>query len=178
MFNENEKNEILKNEDANISGDNTLEQKDIEQPRIFTQQEVDEIVKNRLARALKNMPSKEEFSEFESLKKQNEVNESVIEKLKAESEINMQRLLTYERYELVNKKGIDEKFKDFALYEAEKLISEDVSFDTALDTVIENNFWLVNNSPYKTGISQGTKDTYMSALEESFYKRNPNLREF
>lgn len=173
MFNENE-NLNEKQNDAIL--DITLK-KEKEQPRSFTQQEVDEIVKNRLARALKNMPSKEEFLDFENLKKKNEENESVIEKLKAESEINMQRLLTYERYEMVNKKGIDKKFKDYAVFEAEKLINEDVSFDMALDIVIENNEFLINNSPLKTGISQGSVGTGISSLEESFYKRNPSLRE-
>ena len=160
---------------ADKSGNITLE-KNEETARSFTQHEVDEIVKTRLARALKNMPSKDELLEFENLKKINEENEAAILKLRAESENNMQRLLTYERKEILNKRGIEDKFKDFAMFEAEKLTNEDVSFDNAIDMVIENNEWLLKKTGFKTGMSQGSFESGISSLEESFYRRNPKLR--
>lgn len=177
MFENNEN--VLKidtKNNADLGGEITLEENG-GSSKSFTQEQVDEIVKTRLARALKNMPSKEELLEFENLKKLSEENEATIKNLKAESEKNMQRLLTYERNEITSKRGINEKFRAFALFEAEKLICDEVGFEDALEKVIEENPWLTSSPVFKTGLSQGSKNTGISGLEESFYKRNPNLRE-
>ncbi len=162
-------------DDAIGSGDNTLE-KNEESPRSFTQQEVDEIVKTRLARALKNMPSKDKLLEFENLKKQNEENEAAIEKLKAESEFNMQRILTYERKEIIGKRGIEDKFKDYVMFEAARYVNDEIDFESAVDILISENEWLLKQNVIKTGLSQGTSNGGISGLEESFYRRNPKLR--
>lgn len=162
-------------DNAENSGDVTLE-KNKELPRSFTQNEVDEIVKTRLARALKNMPSKDELLEFENLKKLNEENEAVIEKLKTESEFNVQRLLTYERKEVIGKKGIEDKFKDYVMFEAAKNVNDETDFETAVDILLNENEWLLKQKSFKTGLSQGTNNGGISGLEESFYRRNPKLR--
>lgn len=153
----------------------TLE--DNEPAKIFTQAQVDEIVKNRLARVLKNMPSKEEVESFNILKKENEENFQIIENLKNEAELKTQRLLTYERKDIILKRGVNDKFGDFARFEAERLLNNETDFETALDAVIEENPWLVSSHVLKTGLSHGGEKIRVSSLEESFYRRNPTLRD-
>ena len=154
-------------------------EKDIlkEEEKSFTQSQVDEIVKTRLARALKNMPSREEVESFNFLKKENEENKELIKNLKDEAEKSTQRLLTYERRDITDKKGVNSKFGAFARFEAEKLMNDEIGFENALDILIAENPWLVSSSVLKTGLSQGGQKIGVSSLEESFYKRNPNLRD-
>ena len=178
MFEEKINETTLENngQDNAENGGNVTLEKNKELPRSFTQQEVDEIVKARLARALKNMPSKDELLEIENLKKLNEENEAALEKLKAESELNVQRLLTYERKEIIGKKGIDDKFRDYVMFEAAKYVNDETDFESAVDILTEENEWLLKHTVIKTGLSQGTNKGGISSLEESFYRRNPKLR--
>lgn len=145
--------------------------------KFFTQSQVDEIVKTRLARAMKNVPAKEEIDELRLQKKLNEENVLKIENLKKEADEASQRLLAYEQKEMINKRGVNAKFESFVRFETEKLTDDNTDFETALDEFISENPWVTESTPIKTGLCQGSKSAGISNLEESFYKRNPNLRE-
>lgn len=144
--------------------------------KTFTQAQVDEIVKTRLARAMKNMPSKEETEQFYLSKQQMEENNALIENLKKEAQISAQKLLAYEHNDMINKRGVNEKFASFVRFEAEKNAGEKGDFSEALDNFINENPWVTQSTPLKTGLSQGNNIQRISSLEESFYRRNPNLR--
>ena len=62
------------------------------------------------------------------------------------------------------------------MIEAAKNVNDETDFETAVDTLLKENEWLLKQKSFKTGLSQGTNNGGISGLEESFYRRNPKLR--
>lgn len=188
MFNENEKlNTLADKENTNTkcdnntsdvlsfqSHDNTDAQVNAKQ-KTFTQNEVDEIVKKRLSRALKLYPDKEELLELKQIKEESLGKDKIISDLQSAADLNAQRLATYELKEKIIKNGVDLKFADFALFEIKRGIDAGLDFDSSFESFIENNDFLVKKFE-TTGLRQGGSIAPGNSVEESFYKINPNLK--
>ncbi len=175
MLNKENEN-ILENNGDNIenSQNNTDAQVNANE-KTFTQAEVDEIVKRRLTRALKDYPDKEEIVRLQKLKDETQDKDRIISELKSNADLNAQRLATYELREKLIKNGVDLKFADFALYEVKKGIDTGLDFEAAFEGFIEDNDFLVKNKK-TTGLRQGGAIASQNSVEESFYKINPSLK--
>jgi hypothetical protein len=139
--------------------------------KLFTQEELDEIIKARLKRAEKNIPSKEELEEFRRWREEYES----IEALRQKAELAHKKLTGYERKDKILKKGVPERLCDFFLFEAEKAMSDSTDFDKALDKVISQNSDLLSMQD-SWGMRQGSAKRQPSGVEIAFLKRNPNLK--
>ncbi|MDY5626491.1 MAG: hypothetical protein SPF92_02675 [Clostridia bacterium] len=181
MFNENEKGF-----DKTVSGGDNADKKVLENPekntdvqdntdkKLFTQEEVDALIKVRLARAAK-AAKEADTSEIKTLREEAEKNNSIISDLRAKADDAAQRLLAYELKDKILKRGVEPKFADFALFEIKKDISAGIDFDDAFERFCnENDFSVKEKST--TGLKQGGTITSMSAVEDSFYKINPTLK--
>ena len=129
--------------------------------RVFTQEQVDEMIKARLAR-VKGNPSKT----------------GDIEEIKQKAEMAEQKLLTYERRDKILKKGVPAKLADFILFEASKMVSDEDDFDGALEQFLEQNqeYLSPQNQAWSMGMRQGSAQSRLSGVELAFAKRNPNLK--
>lgn len=174
MLNNQKENILADNKEIEDIQNNTDAQENAKE-KTFTQHEVDEIVKKRLARALKDYPDKEEIIELQKLKQEAEDKDKIISELRNTADLNTQRLATYELREKLIKNGVDLKFVDFALYEVKKGVDMGLDFDASFESFIENNDFLVTNKK-TTGLRQGGAIASQNSVEESFYKINPTLK--
>ena len=111
MFNENEKGL-----DKTVSGGDNADKKVLENPekntdvqdntdkKLFTQEEVDALIKVRLARAAK-AAKEADTSEIKTLREEAEKNNSIISDLRAKADDAAQRLLAYELKDKILKRG-------------------------------------------------------------------------
>lgn len=177
MLNEKKEKNVLENEETTkvLDIQNDTDAQENAKDKTFTQSEVDEIVKKRLARALKDYPEKEEIARLINLKDDLEGKDKEIASLKDEASLNAQRLATYELKEKILKNGVDLKFADFALFEVKKGIDEGLDFESSFENFIQNNDFLVKKFE-TTGLRQGGTISHQSQVEESFYKINPQLK--
>lgn len=157
---------ILDNEDPKIeSGEKT-----------FTQNEVNELIESRLARAKKQMPSKEELEDFKNWK----------ESQKTESERQAQREQEFHqihsekehlrRENVVLRSGVNWDDADYVLYKVSKIDGE---FEENLKAFLtENSKFIHNSSTVKnTGVISTANskinddEGYLSILK----RKHPNL---
>lgn len=181
MFNENEKGlkkDIDANKDIGKKSFGTPEKdtdaQDNAEKKLFTQEEVDALIKVRLARAAK-AASAADSSYVKSLKEEAEKNSRIISDLRTKADDAAQRLLTYELKDKILKRGVEPKFADFALFEISKDINAGIDFDEAFERFYgENDFSVKERSA--TGLKQGGSVASVSAVEDSFYRINPTLK--
>lgn len=108
--------------------------------KTFTQKELDDIVRNRLERARKDMPSKEELEEFKNWKNvQKEFEQKALDDIAAansakESAERDRRALEI-RVSCLSK-GISPEYADDVIALAEKYAGDDIPMDKAIDSVI------------------------------------------
>ena len=157
---------ILDNEDPKIeSGEKT-----------FTQNEVNELIESRLARAKKQMPSKEELEDFKNWK----------ESQKTESERQAQREQEFHqihsekehlrRENVVLRSGVNWDDADYVLYKVSKIDGE---FEENLKAFLTENSKFINNSSTvkNTGVISTANskinddEGYLSILK----RKHPNL---
>lgn len=146
--------------------------------KLFTQEEVDALIKVRLARAAKSAKEAKfaESEEIKTLKEEAEKNLGMISSLRKEADDAAQRLLAYELKDKIIKKGVEPKFADFALYEIKKDIESGIEFDDAFERFYAENDFSVKER-LATGLKQGGNISSVSAVEDSFYKINPMLKQ-
>ena len=146
--------------------------------KLFAQDEVDALIKVRLARAAKSAREAKiaESEEIKTLKEEAEKNLGMISSLRKEADDAAQRLLAYELKDKIIKKGVEPKFADFALYEIKKDIESGVEFDDAFERFYADNDFSVKER-LATGLKQGGNISSVSAVEDSFYKINPMLKQ-
>ncbi len=104
--------------------------------KTLTQKEVDEIVKERLEREKKKLPSKEELDEFKKFKES--------QKTEAEKQAEIQRQLVLKETETNNlknentilRKGVNSDDIDYVLFKVGKMEGE---FETNLDNFLKEN---------------------------------------
>ena len=122
----------------------------------MTQKEIDAVVAGRLARERAKMPKKEDLQAFKDWKEQQKTeSEKMAEKLK-ELDDARNELESYKRLSAVLQKGVDPAIADYAVYEAAKLVSDAMDFETALDAIVEGkkDLFAPKQKPMDTGMYQ------------------------
>ena len=178
MFDENEKGLENGKDTADFKPEQKTDAQDNAEKKLFTQEEVDALIKVRLARAAKSAKEASDADglEIKTLKEEAEKNLGIISSLRAEADSAAQRLLAYELKDKIIKKGVEPKFADFALYEIKKDIDAGADFDDAFERFYADNDFSVKER-LATGLKQGGAISSVSAVEDSFYKINPMLAE-
>lgn len=129
-------------ENANVQGTETT----AEQEKTFSQSEVDSLIKTRLERERKKYLSEDELTAFRSWRGSQKTQEERMEALAGERDTLSGRLTQAEaerdelRRELyVLKKGVTGEAAEFVAFKAAKLVSDKVSFEQAVDSILEQS---------------------------------------
>lgn len=126
--------------EGNPSGDEGGEGK-AEESKTFTQEELDKIVKERVARAKKDQPSKEELEAFkqwqESQKTEEEKkNEALTNAEKARVAAEERALLAETKVTCLSK-GVASTSVDDVVILAKSMVNDDLTMEQAIDKVLE-----------------------------------------
>ncbi|MBC8542511.1 hypothetical protein [Bianquea renquensis] len=100
----------------------------------YTQRDVDEVVKKRLARERRKWQR-----ETEKLKNAQNVDVSDLEALRQKAEAAEQKALVYERREMVRDKGVRGKMMEYVIFEVEKRVTDEFEFHEALQQFLQEN---------------------------------------
>lgn len=158
--------------------DETKEEEKKEE-KSFTQAELDNVVKERIAREKKNSPSKEElkaFKEWQDSKKTDEekTNEKITKAEKARLDAETRATALEAKVSCLSK-GVNADSTDDVVALAQRLVTDDVDINKAIDTVLKKypSFKSTPNTETKAKITTGTetKQTEQSndeALRKAF----------
>lgn len=112
-----------------------------EEPKTFTQEELDKIVKERVARAKKDQPSKEELEAFkqwqESQKTEEEKRNEALTKAEKERDAAEERALAAETKVTCLSKGVNPESVDDVVTLAKVMVTEEVTIEQAIDKLLE-----------------------------------------
>lgn len=129
-------------ENTNVPGTETT----AAQEKTFSQSEVDSLIKTRLERERKKYLSEDELTAFRSWRGSQKTQEERMEALAGERDTLSGRLTQAEaerdelRRELyVLKKGVTGEAAEFVAFKAAKLVSDKVSFEQAVDSILEQS---------------------------------------
>lgn len=154
----------------------------VESGKTFTQEEVDRLIESRLARAKKQMPSKEELDEFKNWKESQKTESERIAQREKEFHEIMSERETIKRENIVLRSGVDHEHVDYVLFKVSKLEGE---FDNNLKVFLSDNpkYLTANNKAgtLNTGvisnknITSGEEDGALSIIASrnpNYYRRN------
>lgn len=155
--------------------------------KTFTQAELDAIVKQRLDRQKKDMPSKEEMEAFkkwqDSQKSAEELSQEKISAAECRAAEAEKKAAAAEAKAYAYSKGVSAEAVDDVIALAMAKVSDDVSIDKAIEGVIAKypSFCSAKSEPQKgitTGISfgNGSGGGQLSGVEAAFYAKNPDLK--
>lgn len=150
-----------------------------EPEKTFTQAELDAIVKERLARAAKGLPAKDELTAFKKWQE-----EQKAEGLKSDDKLKKleeyeQKLQAYEQREKVRAANVEGRFIDFVVFEANRRMNKNTDFEAALKAYLAENPNYLAGNPFSFGAGgyrQGWSGQQLSGVEAEFLKRNPDLK--
>lgn len=112
-----------------------------EEPKTFTQEELDAIVKDRIARAKKGQPSKEELKAFndwkESQKTEEEKRNEALTNAEQAKIAAEERALLAETKVTCLSKGVVASSVDDVVTLAKAMVTEEVTIEQAIDKVLE-----------------------------------------
>lgn len=121
-----------KGEDGNPTG---------EEPKTFTQDELDAIVKDKIAKAKKGQPSKEELEEFKQWKESQKTEEE--KRTEALNNAEQARLAAEEKATALEAKvtcltkGVTANSVDDVVILAKAMVNDELTMDQAIDKVLE-----------------------------------------
>lgn len=154
--------------------------------KMFTQSELDAIVKQRLERAAKGQPTKEELKAYKEWRDSQKTAEelsaekiSAAESGRAEAE---KRAAAAEAKCCAYSKGVSKEAVDDVIALAMAKVNDDTPIEKAIDAVIAKypSFCTAKAEPQKgitTGVSfGGGGGSGLSGVEAAFYAKNPDLR--
>ena len=152
--------------------------------KTFTQAELDAIVKQRLERAAKGQPSKEEMEAFrkwqDSRKTAEQLSQekiSAAENGRADAE---KKLAAAEAKCCAYSKGVTAEAVDDVIALAMAKVSDDMPIEKAIDAVISKypSFCSAKSAPQgvTTGVSFGNGGKQPSGVEAAFLAKNPNIK--
>lgn len=112
-----------------------------EEPKTFTQEELDKIVKERVARAKKDQPSKEELEAFkqwqESQKTEEEKKSEALTNAEKARDAAEERALLAETKVTCLSKGVIATSVDDVVILAKAMVTDEVTIEQAIDKVLE-----------------------------------------
>ena len=144
--------------------------------KTFTQDEVNDIVKNRLAKEKKKYPSQDDLDKYQEWKenqktleeKQNEQ----IRLLQQERDKALSELSNHKRLSEVLNKDIKKEFSKFVVSEVNSLVTEEKDFNTALNEYVEKNPQYLKKEEAQPKVKVGKQSTRADVDEITLYKRN------
>ena len=157
--------------DGTEGGDNTDTDNDQEKPRTFTQEEVDELIKKRIARERKKFEKDTTQAKEEETSKDKPVDKEPENKKLNEMEL---KLLCYEH-------DIAKEFSKKAIALANTYLDDETDLDGALEKVLEDfpqfkKGYEKEDNNKDWGARQGSKPPSTDGVMEAFKKRNPDLK--
>lgn len=164
--------------------DAPAEQQDKQVEKTFTQKELDDIVKQRLDRAAKGQPSKEELAAFRKWQDEQKTDEQRhADELKTAQDKQTaaeQRAADLEAKLMAMTKGVSAGSVEDVIALAKGRVSDDVTLDKAIDEVLKKYpQFAVGGEVPKAKITTGVPSTgganNMSGVEKRFYEKNPQL---
>lgn len=138
-----------------------------EEPKTFTQEELDAIVKDKIAKAKKGQPSKEELEEFKQWKDSQKTEEE--KRTEALNNAEQARLAAEEKATALEAKvtcltkGVTANSVDDVVILAKAMVNDDLTMEQAIDKVLEKypSFKGDNQQeeqkPFKLGVSTQNK---------------------
>ena len=156
--------------DGTEGGDNTDTDNDQEKPRTFTQEEVDELIKKRIARERKKFEKDTTQAKEKDAEEKPAANEPDNKKL---NEMEM-KLLCYDH-------DIAKEFSKKAIALANAYLDDETDLDSALEKVLEDfpqfkKGYDKEDNNKDWGARQGAKPPSTDGVMEAFKKRNPDLK--
>lgn len=147
----------------------------------FSQKELDDIVKQRLDRAAKGQPSKEELAEFHKWQDdQKSAEQKHTEALRAETDranAAEKKAAALEAKLLATSKGVSPGAADDVVALASLKVGDDMPLDKAIDEVLKKYPQFAGNSaPATTGVPGGNGGASCSGVEAAFRAKNPNIK--
>lgn len=131
----------------------------VTESKIFTQAQVDEIVKNRLDREKKNQPSKEELKLFQEWKKSQQTEqEKFAEMTKQFEDLKKENQVLKVKNE-VRKANINEMFEEFVI---DKLLKQEGDFNDNLKAFKASNPQFFNSVSSKVSTTPNLTGTKLS----------------
>lgn len=116
------------------------------QEKTFTQEEVDNLIGRRLAKAMKGMPDAEELAAFRTWKNgQSNASENAgkmqeeLERSKKELATAMAEVEQYKREKLLLDKGVPARDTDYYAFKIGKLVTDKKTFEQAADEYLNGN---------------------------------------
>lgn len=158
-----------------MSEENRITNTEEIQEKTFTQNEVNELIESRLARAKKQMPSREELEEFKNWKNsQKTETERLAQREKEFHEIMTERE-NIRRENVILRMGINNDDADYVLYKVSKLEGD---FEENLKSFLAENpkYTATKAGPLNTGvvisktIKNSEEDGAISILKSKFPK--------
>ena len=155
--------------------------------KTFTQAELDAIVKQRLERAAKGQPTKEEMEAFKKWQDSQKTAEQLsAEKISAAESGKAEAVKRAEAAEAkccAYSKGVSAEAVDDVIALAMAKVSDDMPIEKAIDAVIAKypSFCSAKSEQLKgitTGVSfgNGSGGSQLSGVEAAFYAKNPDLK--
>ena len=155
--------------------------------KTFTQKELDEIVKQRLERERKGMPSKKEMDAFKAWQDSQKTAEqlsaekiSAAESAKSEAE---KRAEAAEAKCTAYSKGVKPEAVEDVIALAMSKVSDSVTVEAAIDAVIAKYPSFCSSQPEKpkgitTGVNfgNGSGASELSGVEAAFLRKNPDIK--
>ena len=130
---------------------NTETTEEVETGKTFTQEEVNALIESRLARAKKQMPSKEELETYKTWKESQKTEAERLAQREKEFHEIMTDRETIKRENIVLRSGVDHEHADYVLFKVSK---QDGDFDENLKV------FLSDNPKYLTAVNKaGTLNT-------------------
>ena len=106
------------------------------QEKTFTQSEVNDLIESRLARAKKQMPSREELEEFKNWKNNQKTESEKLAQREKEFHDVMSEREAIKRENIVLRKGVNAEEADYVLFKVSKL---DGDFEENLNSFLTDN---------------------------------------
>lgn len=152
--------------------------------KTFTQAELDAIVKQRLERAAKGQPSKEEMEAFrkwqDSRKTAEQLSQEKISAAESGRADAEKKLAAAEAKCCAYSKGVTAEAVDDVIALAMAKVSDDMPIEKAIDAVISKypSFCSAKSAPQgvTTGVSFGNGGKQPSGVEAAFLAKNPNIK--
>lgn len=152
--------------------------------KTFTQAELDAIVKQRLERAAKGQPSKEEMEAFrkwqDSRKTAEQLSQEKISAAESSRADAEKKLAAAEAKCCAYSKGVTAEAVDDVIALAMAKVSDDMPIEKAIDAVISKypSFCSAKSAPQgvTTGVSFGNGGKQPSGVEAAFLAKNPNIK--
>ena len=149
--------------------------------KTFTQDEVNDLIKARVQRERKGLPSKDELEAFHKWQDdQKSVEQKSAEAIKAQSdraEAAEKKAAALEAKLLATSKGVKPDAADDVVALASLKVSDDMPLEKAIDEVLKKYPQFAGGSaPATTGVPGGNGSAAISGVEAAFRAKNPNIK--